>query len=256
MSIVKNYGRFGNHFFRNLAVSFIAEKHNLMIIYENNDTVNKLHLLGIQLFSGENNYTETIKLIEYDLVLVGPNPNNNYFTILNSDSFKQNIDPNHDACYCQTQYVSNLIYEYLRLEENKNQIINANKFMDRYNNNNDCFIHVRLTDATKFNPGFDYYDKVLSQISFDNLYLASDQIDHDIIKQIMNKYPGVNILSHDIIDLMKFASTNKYIVLSHGSFSAMIGYLSFFSEIYYSEYEHSWHGDMFSIPSWNKVSKN
>lgn len=227
-----------------------------MVIYENKDSVNKLNSLGIQLFSGENNYAETIPLIEYDLVLVGPNPNNNYFTILNSDSFKQNIDPNHDACYCQTQYVSNLIYDYLRIEENKNQIINANKFIDRYNNNNDCFIHVRLTDATKFNPGFGYYDKVLSQISFDNLYLATDEIDHDIIKQIMNKYPGVNILNHDIIDLIKFASTNKYIVLSHGSFSAMIGYFSFFSEIYYPEYEHSWHGDMFSIPSWNQVSKN
>ena len=256
MSIVKDYGRFGNHFFRNLAVSFIAKKHNLMVIYENKDSVHKINLLGISLFSGKNKYKDTVKLIEYDLVLKGVNSNNNYFNILNSDSFKQNIDPNHNECYCQTQYVSNLIYDYLRIEENKNQIMCFNKFMNRYNNNNDCFIHVRLTDAACVNSGFDYYDKTLSQISFDNLYLATDEIDHDIIKQIMNKYPGVNILSYDIIDLMKFASTNKYIVLSHGSFSAMIGYLSFFSEIYYPEYEHSWHGDMFSIPSWNKVSKN
>jgi hypothetical protein len=44
--------------------------------------------------------------------------------------------------------------------------------------------------------------------------------------------------------------------LSHGTFSAMVGYLSFFSNIYYSEYESDkiWYGDIFSIDGWNKIN--
>jgi len=44
----------------------------------------------------------------------------------------------------------------------------------------------------------------------------------------------------------------KNIILSHGSFSAVIGYLGFFSKIYYPEYDLNkiWYGDMFSINNW------
>lgn len=47
-------------------------------------------------------------------------------------------------------------------------------------------------------------------------------------------------------------------ILSHGSFSAVIGYLSFFSNVYYPEYELNkiWYGDMFSIDNWIKLSVN
>ena len=185
MSIVKDYGRFGNHFFRYLAISFIAEKHDLSIIYENEDSVKKLKNLGINLFNGINNYNEIISLIDVDLVLQGEN--NNYYSILNTDSFNKNIDPNNLSCYCQTKYVSNLIYNYLKKDDIKNSIISMNQFQNRYNNNNDCFIHVRLTDAAIFNPGIDYYTKVLSQISYDNIYLASDDINHVIIKNLIEK---------------------------------------------------------------------
>jgi hypothetical protein len=62
----------------------------------------------------------------------------------------------------------------------------------------------------------------------------------------------------DEITTFKFASTCKHIILSHGSFSALIGYLSFFSNIYYPEYEANkiWFGDMFSIDNWIKLSIN
>ena len=37
MSIIQDRGRFGNQFMRYLAISFIAKKHDLFIIYENID---------------------------------------------------------------------------------------------------------------------------------------------------------------------------------------------------------------------------
>jgi len=44
------------------------------------------------------------------------------------------------------------------------------------------------------------------------------------------------------------------IVLSHGSFSAMIGYLSFFSNIYYPNYKPLWCPlEMFTNKGWNGI---
>lgn len=58
----------------------------------------------------------------------------------------------------------------------------------------------------------------------------------------------------DEIHTIQFASTCKHIVLSHGSFSAVIGYLAFFSNVYYPAYgDTMWYGDMFSIDGWKKL---
>ena len=71
----------------------------------------------------------------------------------------------------------------------------------------------------------------------------------------MKQYPTTLLINSQEIPTIQFASTCKHIILSHGSFSAIIGYLSFFSNIYYPEYEKDkiWYGDMFSIVGWNKI---
>ena len=76
--------------------------------------------------------------------------------------------------------------------------------------------------------------------------------------QIINFYPATKILDYNEILTIQFASTCRNIILSHGSFSAIIGYLSFYSTIYYPEYEINkiWFGDMFSIDGWIKCSVN
>ena len=89
------------------------------------------------------------------------------------------------------------------------------------------------------------------------MYISSDENDHEIIQKIIDVYPNAKILvDFDEIVTFQFASTCKNIILSYGSFSAIIGYLSFYSDIYYPEYELDkiWYGDMFSIESWKKMS--
>ena len=44
---------------------------------------------------------------------------------------------------------------------------------------------------------------------------------------------GSLIILHDIVNIFKFSSTCRYIILSYGSFSAVIGYISFYSDVYY-----------------------
>ena len=140
-------GRFGNQIIRNLAVSLLAKKHNLKVKYCNKGLINKL---GIELFSGTNSYNSIQDLTD-----------DNYFKILNLDKLNYNLNPNKN--YFQTKKITNFLYNYVHKDEIKSNIINNNQFKERYTKNNDLFIHIRLTDAARFNPGIKYYINVFHQ---------------------------------------------------------------------------------------------
>jgi hypothetical protein len=239
MTTVTSLGRLGNNIIRNLAVSLIAQKYDLRVKYYNKDLTEKL---GIKLFSGTKTCIGTIKLTD-----------ENYFTIYENDKLDKNLNPN-DAFF-QTKEITNLLYNYLHQDIIKSSIIEKNTFKERYNNNNDLFIHIRLTGVAHFNPGINYYVKAINNISFDKLYISTDDKNHDIVKKLLELYPNATIVDYDEIKTFQFASTCKNIILSHGSFSAVIGYLAFFSNIYYPKYESNkiWYGDMFSINNWIKI---
>jgi hypothetical protein len=233
-------GRLGNQIIRNLAVSLIAEKYNLYVEYCNKSLINDL---GINLFIGKEKFNNMITIDD-----------NNYFSIYNCSKLESNLDPNSN--FFQTKDITNFLYNYLHKDEIKSNIINKNEFNNRYNANNDLFIHIRLTDIAHYNPGVNYYIKTIKTINFDNLYISSDEPTHAIIQEIIKQYPTSIIIKYDEIKTIHFASTCKHIILSHGSFSAVIGYLSFYSTIHYPEYELNklWYGDMFSIDGWVKHS--
>jgi hypothetical protein len=241
-STTGNNGRLGNQIIRNLAVSLLAEKHNLQVNYYNKELISKL---GIELFSGSNSHA-TIQYLTDD----------NYFAVYNSDNLTVNLNPNKN--YFQTKEITNFLYNYLHTDKIKSTIIENNPFKERYTNNNDLFIHIRLTDAARFNPGIAYYVNAIKNVNFDNLYISTDDNNNNIIKQLLQLYPSAQLIHFDEITTFQFASTCAHIILSHGSFSAVIGYLSFFSNVYYPEYELNkiWYGDMFSINEWIKLRVN
>jgi hypothetical protein len=244
-TITLHKGRFGNQIIRNLCISIIAQKFDLNVTYSSHD---KIKALGIDLFSGCKIFDNRIKLTEQ-----------NFFEILEKDSLESNLDPND--CFFQTKEITNFLYNYL---QEKNYLKNKQNSDIK---NNDCFIHIRLGDVTHHNPGINYYLKALSMITFNKLYITSDDINHQIIKDIIEKYKdngikeggvdgsGVEIIILDEVKTIQFGSSCKNIILSHGSFSAVIGYLAIDSNIYYPKYNqaHLWYGDMFSIKSWNQV---
>jgi hypothetical protein len=234
----KNYGRFCNQIFRNLSVSRIAEKHDLCVTYAHYEQIQEL---GIPLFSGKRTFETTTSLTD-----------DNYFSIYNSDTCEYNLDANKN--FFQTSDISKLLYTYLHTSQNNIKI--KNPFYERYNSNNDVYVHIRLTDVLQWNPGHNYYLKTISGIEFDKLYISSDDPEHPMVKQIQKQYPDSTILLYNEVKTIQFASTCKHIVLSHGSFSAVIGYLSFFSDVHYPEYESGkmWYGDIFSIDGWIKHS--
>lgn len=229
-------GRLGNQIIRNLAVSLLAEKHNLNVNYYNKDLI---HKLGIQLFCGSCSYNKIQRLTD-----------ENYFLIYNMDTIHYNLDPN--IHYFQTKDITVFLHNYLH--KIQSSIIAKNPFKERYNNNNDLCIHIRLTDVAHFNPGISYYRKAIQPIKFDNLYICTDEPNNPMIVELLKLYPS-KLIKYDEITTLQFASTCKHIILSHGSFSAIIGYLSFFSKVYYPKYDLNkiWYGDMFSIDHWIKI---
>jgi hypothetical protein len=241
MSSSHGRGRLGNQLIRNLACSILSEKFNLYIEYSSHDIIRKL---GINLYVGTQKHNTTITLSD-----------SNYFDILNGPHLNANINPY--ASYFQTKKITNLLYKHLRSEFVKSGIIELNSFKDRYSNNNDVYIHLRLDDAKQWNPGLNYYLKAIDAISdYSSIYLSTDEKDHTIIKEIQNKFPQAIILDYDEVKTIQFASTCKHVILSHGSFSAIIGYLAYDSSITYPDYSivsGIWFGDIFSIDGWNNL---
>lgn len=227
MSVCKGSGRFGNYFIRSVATSIIAEKFNLSISYDSKYEHNIIEL-GINLFNGTNEYKTSIHLC-----------NKNFIDIYNNDSIHDNIISRD---YLQQKDITSLINCYLNKDKVKNRVIESNKFKHRYRNNNDCFIHVRLGDVEKYNPGFQYYDKILSKLQFDTLYIGSDSPNSIVIKQLLQKYTNAVCCEYGMTDTILFGSTCKHVVLSYGTFSSTIGYFSFYSYVYpvpYTE-EYAW----------------
>lgn len=235
MTTTTKNGRLGNQIIRNLAVSLIAKKYNLKVNYFNKDIIEEL---GIELFSGNITYNTT-KILN----------DSNYFSIYNCEHLNYNLDPNNN--YFQTNEITNFLYNHLY--NTKSTIIEKNPFNNRYKNNNDLFIHVRLSDVAHLNPGIHYYLNAMNNIIFDTIFISTDDPNHSIIK-ILLENPNAKLIEYNEIQTFQFGSTCKHILLSHGSFSAIIGYLSFYSTVYYPEYDQNkiWYGDMFSINGWIK----
>tara|TARA_B100001287_G_scaffold265805_1_gene259083 strand:- start:497 stop:1222 length:726 start_codon:yes stop_codon:yes gene_type:complete len=221
---VKTNGRLCNQIIRNLSLSLLAKKYDLYVEYSNFDNIN--NKLGIKLFVGKNKYKSTKRI--YD---------STYLKYLNSD---MNIDYNLNLnkAYFQRGDITTILHSHLKSQ--KLDIINKNPHKNRYNNNNDLFLHIRLTDVKQFNIGIEYYIKCINLNKYDNIYIGSDDFNHNIIKKIKSLYSNVILFEKDAIDTIQFGSTCKNIILSHGSFSAVIGYLAFYSNVYFPNVDPKW----------------
>jgi hypothetical protein len=222
-------------------VSILAERINLIVDYAYRDII---EALGIELFSGRNSYQTELRLTDTNIMEIIKNKTLPVTFLI------------RECVYFQSNECSHYLYNYLRSESIMNRIIKHNKYSQRYNTNNDVFLHIRLGDSVQHTPGFVYYDKVLSSIEFDKGYIASDSPGHPIVQQLVKTHPTLHIIHSNEVDTILLGSTCKNVILSHGSFSAIIGYMAFKSTVYYPMYEEDkkWYGDMFTnIPGWNRV---
>ena len=230
-------GRRCNKLIRNLCANFIASKFDLYVNYAD---FNIMKNMGVELFVGNKTFDNQIIVND-----------NNFFSILNQDQIKSNINLNGD--YFQTTEIISYIYKHILSIQDS--IIQKNPYKHRYKNNNDCVIHIRLTDAEKFIFPYEVFNNMLSKIKYDNLFIATDNPNHIYIKRLLQTYKASNVLRMNPLETIQFASTCKSVVLSSGTFSSTIGYFSFFSDVYVSKLckQNKWHGDIFSTPNFIEV---
>ena len=251
-SNINSEGRFGNQFFRNMASHFIAKRHNLKYTYCGSEY---FKMMGIYFFeNGTNFYPETNTILTDQNFM-------NYITS-DEDQYKpENMKTNISMhlIFCQTPEFTKYLKDYFNEPVNKLKIINANPFKELYNatfanGNNDLFVHVRLGDVPQHSPGYDYYDKLIGSLKFDKGYIASDSIGNEICKKLIEKYK-LQIFNGNEIQIVQFASTCKYLVLSNGTFSWMMAFFAYFTQyIYYPKMKNIWHGDIYTgFDNWKCV---
>tara|TARA_B100001758_G_scaffold30192_1_gene21564 strand:- start:9085 stop:9816 length:732 start_codon:yes stop_codon:yes gene_type:complete len=220
------WGRLCNQIFRSIAISMLAQKHNLKVEQYPLKYIDIIHKLGIILFSGTNNYSHTKKLND-----------DNYLSYLSTENINHSFSI--DYCFFQTKEISDLIFNYINTTC-KDNIIKCNKFKERYNNNNDIFIHIRLGDTIQWRIETKYYINIINTINYDNIYISSDTLNDKEIMKIKNMFKNVHLIDYNEIDTLHFGSTCKNLILSNGSFSAIIGYMAFYSNVYYYKNTSNW----------------
>lgn len=247
-------GRFANQFYRNMAASFIAKRYDLKFEYS---LEKEFKSMGIEFYKeGKNFYQNCICVNEY-----------NFYKFITSNDFPflpENVNYNFvlNHIFCQTKEFTLYLKDYFYQKEIQKKIIEANPYESRYNippdhnlikpyikGNNDVFVHVRLGDVPQYCPSLKYFESILSEIKFDKGYIASDSINHPLCKTLINKYKLIPYLANEV-DTIQFANTCKYLVLSNGTFSWMMGFLGYFSTVYYPIMKVVWHGDIYQFPEW------
>lgn len=231
-------GRFANHIIRNLYASFLAEAGDVQFVYSYDDEAKQL---GIPLFrSGKTVYEQTAVIRD------------EFFTDLLDKRVDYNIFV--DWCSAQNHTFALRLYHYFRSPAVQKSIQDANVFNKRYGTNDEVYVHVRLDDAAEWNPGYDYYDKALAKCGANGGYISSDSPQHPTVLVLAAKY-NLQLFERKEVETIMLASSCKYLVLSHGTFSWLMGALGFDSKVYipHDRYIKKWCGPIFDMPGWEVV---
>lgn len=229
--------RFGNLFIFAMMLHMISTKNDLKCEYKHFDDIRKL---GICLHVGNKTHSKTIKCTDVNCV-----------ELIQNNEYDFNVEIDGESYY-QTPEFAVLITKLLHENNQKTQIMDANPFKKRYGVNNDLFVHIRLGDIShdpKRCKSFEYYDEVISKQTFDKGYVTSDSFNHPTVKRLIEKH-NLRIFNDNIINTIQFGSTCKHVVLSNGTFSWLIGVLSFNSIVSYPQMNSEWHGNLYVDPSW------
>lgn len=218
MILLESQGRLGNVLLQNTGISLLAKKFNYKVYAY--PRFEETHEVGIIMYSGS---IENYNFKNYD--------DSNLMELMSCETLDHGIK--------YTGYFQNLNF----LETYKNDLkslIQPRNVLDIDKKN--VFIHVRLDDAVFANPGIEYYEKALSQINFNEIYISSDSPESSLVQTLIDKYK-MKLYNHNPATTITFAKNFNNLILSNGTFSWWIAFLSKAENIFYPELKNS--GRMF-----------
>ena len=125
---------------------------------------------------------------------------------------------------------------------------------------NEVFVAVRLGDATNSRARLPraYYEDALTRLYDEGCrggYITSESIEHPDIIYLKEKFNLKTYVNHTPMNKINFAKNFNNLVLSEGSFSFWMAFLSKAEKVYINDRRHiwTWHPDIFVIPEWRKL---
>ena len=244
MNVIKappTSARLGNKFFMNMAISFLSKKYKHRAEYAMESELNRL---GID-FHKESNPN----LMDEPFVEIN---DTNFVNYIQGPETVLAINFQKDT-YCQTSEFCHMLRSHFADEALRSKIRLANPWTKRIGNNHDVFIHVRIGDVPHLTPSLSYYEKTLSLITYEKGFIASDSPNHPMIDNLCKKYGLIKVMD-DQVRTIQFGSTCEKLILSHGTYSWLIGFLNFdCKSVQYPKIKTKWHGDIFVFDDWTQV---
>lgn len=230
MITISRNGRLGNAMFRNCAASILSRKFNIKV---------EEYVMFVQLQALRPKfYTEGAKAYDNEIDV----RYKNFFETLQQNSIDYGLNL---LCPCQSK---EFVLTY------KEEILDQFDLQYNKQHKDDLFVHVRLGDCIKLDrvPSLDYYTKAIEQTQFDKGYISSDTPSHEIIKYLISRF-NLTLYENKPAETINFAKDFGNIVLSNGTFSWWIGFLSQSKSIFYPKGGPKWCGDIFVFDEWNSI---
>lgn len=124
----------------------------------------------------------------------------------------------------------------------------------------EIFVAVRLGDATNSRARLPraYYEDAITKLYDEGCnggYITSESIEHPDIVYLQNKFNLKPYVNHTPMEKINFAKNFNNFVLSEGSFSFWMAFLSNAERVYINDRRHlwTWHGDIFVFPEWRRL---
>jgi hypothetical protein len=201
MITLRQRGRLGNNIFQNVVASIFSKKYNLQVKkYIREAECNEV---GCIFNKGEKIYThEEVSVTD-----------RNFLSILRQKKVDYKLYV--DGFFQTTRFVLDYREEIL------------SNFNLTYENpeNNDLFVHVRLGDLSAINAGIKYYSTAIESIKYNKGFISSDDFNHETVRTLITKY-NLTPYYGSPASTINFAKNFNNLVLSLGTFSWWIGFLS------------------------------
>ena len=278
-------GRFCNILIRDLILFVIGIKYNYKIEFEINQGSKHVSKEKCELFIKELGLYSLFKDFENKNIhqikyVTSTNENELLKALQNRRNFDKNTKYNFNKGYMQSKEFIKYLVDYLfgKLENNKliYKIIKNNKYKYLYGNNTNLFIHIRNGDIFSnpdsiLTPRIEYYEKIIKLRKYGVIYISlaskefANKDDKIKFENLIKKYKNIEIVNESEANTILLGSTSRYVCLSSGTFSLILGLFSYYSKnIYYSNDAgkiffkdpnkiSGWHGNFFQ--DLNKINR-